>query len=208
MIIDFRLLEILQGKRVALVGGAQPDFCAGDYLQADLVVHVNNHWLRHRGRIEALYHNCNRDVPIEELDAEGFPWDALQFVIGNRTQCGHRKLAKRLEEIGVLYIDPSHDEFGGPNPFGPEHEWLNDFRKRLQCHPLMGVIAAYHLLIYPIDRLFLTGFTFYHERGRGAGFPAQINAHQIMPQVNWLRSVMVEDNRVRLDAILEEIMDQ
>lgn len=188
------LRTYLYNARVLLVGGA--DFDPSEYEKEDhdVWVRVNNHYLEQGGRCDVLYTGG-----CEELDLS----EAPQVVIECRPlpdELVQRDWIKFLvETLNRKYLRYDTHLYQETNPFGPEHEWLNNLHRELDTMPLTGMIAVAHLLSMPIKELELAGFDFYQ---RGGVLPSRRDSHGIYPQVEWLAEQCVKDKRLIVDERL------
>lgn len=173
-----RVRELLQGKTVAIVGGSdrwdreRADAC-------DIVVRVNANWRRQGGRIDAVY---TREVaPDDDYDLAIFV--AFDMEADDEAWLGFCELYQ------IPFVQFYAQRFGGPNPYRPELEWLNEFNWRLGTLPLTGLLAIAHICQLVARPPFVTGFDFYAKDG---AIPRAISSHEIPPQVaaldEWCRS--------------------
>jgi hypothetical protein len=198
---ESQFLELVHSKAVAVVGTLPPDPATNDY---DLIVHVNRHWLDHRGRCDILYHNCCTDAFVQAVLSEMIV--PPKVIVGNGApyaKDGCAVAREYCEKHGVLFLAPSHEQFYKTNPLGPEHEWLNVFRKRYMFFPFQGILAAYHLLLHPVRKVFLTGQTLFYDEQTG-GFPPLRGPHDITTHLRFMRDLLRSDSRVELDGRFQQ----
>lgn len=166
-----REFDFLNGKRVALVGGADC-YDESELDWYDYVVRINHHWLRRRGRIDVLYSTQAGHVRefVKELPVN------LKLVIASTSDCwvhqsGGSAFRLWCEEHGIPFLlhqrkpmvgHPDNDGaseffFGVRNLYAPLFVELFG-----PSQPMAGTMAAYLLWKYAHPRvLHLYGFTFY-----------------------------------------------
>lgn len=171
---------------VVLIGGGEVDLA--EYQRSDrplVFARVNNHTARQGGRADMVY-TSGTEAPL--LDYRG------SFII----EC------RPLPDIppstwerprGFLRYDTNF--YSGPNPYGPEHEWLNSLHHELNTIPLTGMIAVAHLLSMPIQSLELIGFDFYKAEGKDTR-----DSHFLPAQMEWLERQVDRDRRLLLSPDL------
>lgn len=139
----------LHGERVALVGGyGEPS--EEELADYSVVVRCNNHWRRQAGRIDALYHNGFKEQ-WKYFDVE-LAKSGLKYIISNADTGLHAAVRAwgrehKIPVMGFTRFDPPEQH---PSP------WLLDLYKRIPV-PSIGAIALYHLLLQPLNELYVTG---------------------------------------------------
>jgi hypothetical protein len=204
---------LLEGKRVALVGpsrsvvGSRQGRAIEDH---DLVVRLNFQWpipsslVADVGtRMDILYHCCNGDVPIARLFQPGF--ERTRFVCWQFGIDSHA-LQDYCAKLGV-----------------PDLEISSVFERllsRMHAFPTTGTAAVFDLLSHDIERLYVTGMTFFHEpyhdgyltAGDDAGEEYRrgrsqiVGIHDVPAQLDLVREIRATDPRLNVDARLEEIL--
>lgn len=197
-----RFAQLLHNKRLVLFGPLPAELPPEPF---DLAVHLNTHWKT--GPCAILYHGCSdEDDPARLLPAierHGVP-DAI---IANG--CGDAGQLAVLRQWAVaggnVFLSPQFREFQGRNPDGPENEHVNILRKRLRCFPFIGVIAINHLLLHAVADLWVTGFDFYFNP-YSFTLPQRVGAHEVRPQVDFVRQTLETDARLRVDRRLHDVL--
>lgn len=204
---------LLERKRVALVGPSRSVVGSGqgERLEAfDLVVRVNFQWpvppalvVDVGERMDILYHCCNGDVPIDRLFQPGF--ERTRFVCWQFGIDSH-ELQRYCAKVAVPELEVS--------------SVFEQLAARMNAFPTTGTTAIHDLLSYDIDRLYVTGMTFFREpyydgyptggrssareeRGAGAG---RVGIHDVPAQFELLRRIQASDPRLGVDATLGELL--
>lgn len=189
--------EFVKGRDVILFGGAEtiepPD------LDNPFIVRVNNHyqWQQGQGKYnwtDGVYHGAGYDGMIVEF--MNVPPKGLKFVAQNM---GHVKASLKAwaSRKNIYYADygkgEGEEREKGVDPkkyepvFGPLIEMCEQ--------PFTGVLAAYHLLQFPIKSLHLTGFSFYKGR-------EHVNTER--DGKSYRGEHCLEDNKTAMRAILND----
>lgn len=204
---------LLQGKRVALVGPSRLVVGSGQGEEIDgydLVVRINFQWpippslIADVGkRMDVLYHCCNADVPITRLFQAGF--EKTRFVCWQFGIDSH-KLRDHCVKLGVPEMDVS--------------SVFVQLLSRMNAFPTTGTVALFDLLSHDIERLYVTGMTFFrdpyhdgyltggtdssdeHRRGQSG----TVGIHDVAAQFELVRSIQASDPRLRVDARLGELL--
>jgi hypothetical protein len=193
------LRAYLYNAKVLLIGGADISDEQMQELEAgsfDIWVRVNDHYKRQGGRTEVLYVSGTQEADkslshsvIVECKPEGL--ESAWLDVG--------------QENGNKYLWFDVNLYADTNPYGGEHEWLNNFYRQIGSMPFTGMIATKHLLTLPIKSLALVGFDFYQQHGI---VPHHRNSHLIYPQAKWLRDTAHFDYRVSIEPKLSDMLDK
>lgn len=198
--MNFR--EYLINKKVALIGGfADYDLAANYY---DVIVRTNCNWTL-TDRVDVLYIEPDAgklDATIALLNSDNVK-DAWKIV--NFATVAGQKLVKHLNDDPKL-LTVLNATFRLTNPCSSEHEWLNAWRKRLDFHPLTGLVALKHLLRYDVEELFCTGMTFYYNFATKT-FPTRQGPHDIEASKKAFLELVYCDSRVRPDNMLQLLLN-
>jgi hypothetical protein len=183
------LRSYLYKAKVLLIGGGS--FYLQDHYQDEddrIWIRVNNHYTEQGGPCHILYTSGTQEP--EELEHH--------FVI----ECKPlpEKDGNGWDEATQYYLRYDTHTYKETNPFGPEHEWLNNLHRELGTMPLTGMIAVSHLLSMPILELELAGFDFYSMNGIS---PRVRDSHEIFPQIEWLAEQTLKDKRLIVPETLE-----
>ena len=215
-----KLYEFLYGRSVVLVGG-KDNYDENILNSADVVVRVNQHWVRQGGRCEGLY--CAACDPLT-LDLFKFPPVFMCYRVTGMYARHYQEYCLKHRLITVPYQNERYD---GASPYGAEFEWTNIFGHEANCKPFTGTLAIRHLASFPIRSLYITGMDFHihsfdldenneqtkvvevHEREGEEIVTRKVLArgpHMIQPQIDWLRRYMKCDKRISVDLTLKEVL--
>jgi hypothetical protein len=193
------LRSYLYNANVLLVGGAEISREKMEELEAanyDIWVRVNDHYKTQGGRAEVIYVSGTQEADT-----------SLEHSV--IVECKPEGLASDWQQVGSdngnKYIWFDVNTYRAPNPFGGEHEWLNNFYRDLGTMPFTGMIALKHLLNLPIKSISLVGFSFYERLGI---IPHSRNSHFIYPQAEWLYNISHKDYRISLEPEFYTILEK
>lgn len=208
---------LTDGKTICLVGGCdQIDWRVVD--EADVVVRVNGHWARQRGRCDVVYFSCASDANAERIFLDPKLWSELKFAWLNITHC----LFAQTEIYGSVIMHchnhsvPRATYVHGPaqlfathqalSDLLPHQEWSKIFAQEYDFHPLTGMLALRHLTLTKAKAIAVEGMNFY-QREDGT-IPLEIGRHATEPNIRALYDMWVRDNRISLSETLLTIMDK
>lgn len=204
---------LLKGKRVALVGPSRSVVGSGQGQEIegyDLVVRINFQWpippslIADVGkRMDILYHCCNGDVPITRHFRRGF--EQTRFVCWQFGIDSH-KLQDHCVKLGVPELEVS--------------AVFEQLLTRMNAFPTTGTVALFDLLSHDIERLYVTGMTFfrdpYHDGyltgGNDSGdeyrrgLTEMVGIHDVPAQFDLVRSIQATDPRLSVDPRLGELL--
>lgn len=206
--------SLLKKKRVVIVGPA--DSVTGSGLGTeidsyDLVVRVNHQWpvsgerVSDLGsRMDILFHCCNGDFPIKRLFIPEFK--------KTRAVCFERGfdsyfLKKECERLQIPFFDVT--------------ETYLALQKQIGSYPNTGLAAVTHLLGFDIKELKMIGFSFfktsYYADYLGATAQPEILRnfqstgrywkHELKPQFEYFKSILMQDKRLQVDTFLSHILN-
>jgi hypothetical protein len=163
--------EIVGGRDVILFGGS--DKFEVPKVSEPVIVRTNNHYLWQQDPskqpdgypwTDGVYHGAGFGGLLGMF--MNVPPKGLKFIAQN---CGHpyrSGLKTWAERQGVAYFGyaglPGDRLEKGVDP--KKYEPIFDPLIKICSQPFTGVLAAFHLLTFPIKNLYLTGFTFYEGR--------------------------------------------
>lgn len=163
--------EVVAGRDVILFGGA--DKFKVPKVVNPVIVRTNNHYLWQQDPqkmlggynwTDGVYHGAGFGGLLSMF--MNIPPKGLRFIAQN---CGHpygSGLKTWAQKNGVAYF--GYAGLGGerlPKGIDPrKYEPIFDPLIKICSQPFTGVLAAFHLLTFPIKSLYLTGFTFYQGR--------------------------------------------
>ena len=211
--------QYLSGKRVCLVGPApsvkevQP--AQGSQIDCyDVVVRIN------------------KSLPVPESLKEfaGSKTNVLYNCVDQQEDSGGRLdipfLQKEIDWLVSPY--PSKPPFSGNirnfvnmnrdrvNFTTFDYDKYNDLELKIKTRPNSGVLAILDLLSCDISELYITGITFFRggyvkeyrnqTEEEALRLMASGGNHHIEPQVDYMRGILSNDERIRMDDILEEIV--
>ncbi|NIM21896.1 MAG: hypothetical protein GTN64_05680 [Candidatus Latescibacteria bacterium] len=195
--IDPNLFDVLQGERVILFGGSDNFDLPKDHNEW-FHVWTNNHWLKHQSMpIQAAYESA-AEPPLGE-----YPSDSIRFLAGAIDSLYSSKWQLTCDEMAVPFVPYLYKRYFKPNPYGAQFEWYNRLYADMGTQPFTAMVAAHHLLFYPIHELWITGCTFYYDRERQR-FPIKRGPHHVGKNRDWLTRLAYGDKRVKLDGFLTE----
>lgn len=193
-----RLLEARVRGDVLLVGGDRTHYEEFAY---DSIVHVNNHYLKHRGKVDTIFHNGGSDCDPSKL-LDGFILD--QPLICVRFGSFYEKAFCDLYDPSWVEPYPAHI-YRDKNPIGPEYEFCNIFAKRLGTVPFTGIFALHCLTLLPVTSIHVTGMTLYADENWK--IPEKRDSHLVRPQLQYLKELRRIDVRVTYDEALTKVLD-
>lgn len=208
-------LSYLQNKSVAVVGG-HDDINWTAVNSCDVVVRVNSHWLRQRGRIDVLYYSCARDIGLEIIQDNQFVtkpptwmWLNAAHVLFGKEAGSMPELIDFAEETNIAWDYYWHAPGDAFTIFpllkqvSDARAWTRDFANSYRFHPLTGILAVYHLTLAPIRSMYVTGMSLY--RDKAGNLPKNAGMHEIAPQLQYLQDLIQNDDRVTLAGGLDPI---
>ena len=95
-----------------------------------------------------------------------------------------------------------------------------EFEKKMGTRPNTGIGAILDLLRFPLKELYITGFTFLLESGYLDNYKSYLNSqekldkymetncHDRIKQVKYLKPIILNDSRIKMDQILINILDK
>jgi hypothetical protein len=193
--------EFVTGRDVILYGGAAS--ARGPKLEDPFIVRVNNHYLWQQCNrkcddgynwTDGVYHGSGYSGLFAQF--VNVPPAGLKFVAQNM---GHKKpnFSSWARGQGVYYASYAERD-GEDRERGVDPEKYEEvFAPLIEVceQPFTGVLAAFHLLTFPIRSLHLTGFDFYEGR-------EHVNKER---DGKWYRGEhSLEDNREAMRRILKD----
>lgn len=211
--------QYLSGKRVCLVGPApsvkQVDPAQGSQIdEYDVVVRINK----------------SLPVPEDLKEFAGAKTNVLYNSVDQVEESGGRLDIPFLEKEIDWLVSP----YPSKHPFSIniknflntnrdrlnfttfELDQYNDLESEINTRPNSGVLAILDLLSCDISELYITGITFF-KGGYVEGYRDQTEEqalelmarggyHRIPPQIDYMKKVLLNDKRVKMDRFLEEIV--
>ena len=205
----------IEGRSVAIVGG-DDEIDRTAVNGCSVVVRINNHWQRQRGRCDVLYYSCAKDIGLsifddEELYSGGLEWcwlNKTHFIFG---QGGNFFSAKaRCADKGVKQLHYWHapaELFHLCEPLKQlkeDERWTMNLSAKHSFHPLSGLVALEHVRQANPWKIYVTGMSLY--RTPQGDLPSHAGAHSIYPQVQYLREIQKTDTRIELSPVLVDAL--
>ena len=229
---DFRIDNLVNGKRLAIVGPSSHlvGKNLGEYIdEYDVVCRVNDIRVDKRekdygGRIDICFHCCNglylpaikeKMIESEKLLKE----NNVLFVIP--------KIKARYDGVGNIL-----DNFNSVNIYNLPFSWIGNnnyyfFENQIGCEPNTGIISIAMLLEYDIKELFVTGFSFYSEYLKNNDYcdcyysyedycknklyPLTSNpfeGHNQYKQIDYFKNLLEKnEKRIKIDSYLKELLN-
>lgn len=200
----------LKDKTVILVGGS-PHLKLPPTPWPQVVVRINDHVMRQKGHCDVLYHSS---VPAPHLDL----WDYLSStayvflnLVDEDYHCGAREQPHFYNFLMEGGNNPetqigffAQGEWQEKNPYGPEHEWLNDLHKRYDTKFFTGLVALAHIMRFEPAAISVHGMNMYVDQTNGVIVP-KIESHGLEGNLTFLRDAR-KDPRVVFDNELTEAL--
>jgi len=186
------LYDYLHNKTICLVGGKN-NFEIGDQ---DIVVRVNQHVLRQGGRCDGLITEV-----VEPCELKNLPIPPIFMgyrMLGTYTE-DYKKYAKKCP----IRFDFQNEKYDKINPHGVEYEWSNILNWEMNAKPFTGMLALKFLTFFPIKSVFVTGMDMHINscdklKTLDDKIILRRDAHDIAPQLQWLRQISHCDKRIIL----------
>ena len=211
---DSRFAEIVEGKRIALIGPAS---------------YLSEIYMRERIETYDLIVRLNRDFPpnlkfYENVGAKTDIW----YVVSKRLhQIQNNKLADlilrhNMKSIVISFPNPSR--CGDMKKRLSKHLVFRDihfqdystYHQVLNAKPATGNMAILDLLSYDIKELFIAGITFYRDGLYREGYAndsdqkrvknSQEKRHKPEKQLEFMLKVFREDARVNVEETMQKII--
>lgn len=207
--------NFLEGRSVALIGG-DDDIDWNRVNECSVVVRVNDHWKRQRGRCDVLYYSCARDIGVDifsypELYSGGLEWCWLNkthhiFAQGQNFFTAKAKCAEhKVKQLQYWHAPMELFHLCEPLQHLQEEElWTKELSTKYSFHPLTGLLALEHIRLSGAWTIYVTGMSLYREPN--GALPGHAGAHSIPPQVSYLRDLM-KDDRITYSPVLLRSID-
>ena len=205
------LSKIYDGASVALVGGV--DAFDARILDVDVVVRVNGHWQKQRGKCDVLYWSSASDLPWNIFDDEELWWTlrhvAFSFspALFSEASITHINAARRkCEAHGVSWSRYFHAPAEAWQVFSrlqdaPTSEcFCKELSERYSFHPLTGAIALHHILMHSPRSVYVTNMNLYAKNG---ALPEEVGRHKTEPN----RAFFLDASRDERVTYSEEFED-
>lgn len=201
---DYRYVNLVSGKRIALVGGAPlSDLDEERIEECDLVCHTNDHWLKHGGRGELVYMEGGK--LYEEKRSYGYE-NVLKFAQIFHGRARGKEFAAWCDEHEIPHCPYGSTQETEDAMFSPVSWWPQTLAKLYDFFPFTGVCAAYHLLLHPIQQLYVCGMTLYQQED--GTFPWRIGMHFMTPNVHFWRDLKaMQWARVNYSESMQSALD-
>jgi Glycosyltransferase family 29 (sialyltransferase). len=208
--------EFVTGKRIVIVGPAATlkGSGYGSLIDShDIVVRLNHAWPLPKEfaedigtRIDVIYHNLNplnqRILPkhVAQMKKDGVKWIVSSHP-ANRLKYRRRHRRFRRANKGRLR-------------FRAIPAWLKRRLKRKVGFPNSGVVAIADLLRFPIESLYVTGFSFYttgylkYPNYKRITKRMALRNHNQSRHKTYLAQLLKRESRLRVDPFIEAILNE
>lgn len=200
--------KYVTGREVVVVGGADKAITL-DIRHADIVVRINNHWLRQGGGCDVLYHTIKSPhISIEDLwaDKEFAPSFFMMNAVDDAFEIGLIKTPTRMKAINwcsennVETGSFVQNMYGDCNPYDYTLDWLPQLHQKYNAVLFTGLIAVAHMARYPVSTLTVTGMNFYIDSDTNPD--RNQGLHNVRGNIQFLRDLEAQDSRVFLDPAI------
>lgn len=176
-------------KKIAVLGPR--DISLYDIREYQLIVQLNNHWLKRRGRCDILYHNGGMDPTPMLNDPEFKPSYVFCLGFGSMSSIFRDNAARK----GYVYQGISRSGT-------PDDMWFSHLMADI-TDPLIGTVAWYHLLRFSPLQVHLWGMDLYRQSPRRKEI-----THDLKAQAALLLKYYHADPRLRFcQELIEGIKD-
>lgn len=228
--IDKKYRDFLAGKRVAIVGPAEylTKLDTGKYIDSfDIVVRINrgteiiDQYSNSIGKRTDILYSCliksqdnAGDMNVKEYLKSGVKWISTIPASDINGICRSNKLHEMVSWFTVVKLKRNFDFH------------IMDYRKyslvnkNVESRANTGFSAIFDLLDHDVSGLYITGFSFYLDNfisGYKKGcerdeevFAKQCFAskrHKQEPQWKFLKKIVKNDKRIKVDKILQKILN-
>jgi len=206
------LYKILAGASVAVVGGFDAGVDIKEAEKRNFVIHINQHFIRRMCRVDGLYQAAAEPIEFEGFDDKWFMPAFLLYGLEGGYKQEYANYAKRKE---LIHFPVSAQQHLNCSPSGAFFQWSNVAAWQMGAKPFTGMLAVYHLAMFPVTEIFITGMDFHMSsdaedpRGKkqtwqmGSGeIVTRRGPHAIEPQLEWLREYARQDGRIEVDDYL------
>lgn len=201
----YKAHEYLYGKSVLVIGGADHQgFNPKDF---DLVLRVNDHFIRQGGRCDILVHNCCISAyPGRVFDFLGDSILEVGLVVANPHQQPGFKMAKKYCEYSATifdYFDFERLVYSKEDEL--QHQWSQVMMEMYDFKPFTGLLAIAYLQHAPVKEIAVTGMDIHVNEKTN---PDWVGPHRISAQALWLKHAVAFDGRIRFDKVLNATLDK
>lgn len=206
--------DFVTGKRIALVGPAATleGSGMGRFIDGhDIVVRLNHSWplpKEHKedigSRIDIIYHNMNfthqrmtRDEVVQ-MHRDGVRWMVSTHPASEERFRGRLRKFRKINN-GLL-------------EFRALPGSLKTRMQRRVKHPNAGIMAIEDLLRFPIERLYVTGFSFYttgyltYPNYRPSYAVKAVRHHNQKQNKAYLRRIIAREPRLEVDPVIARLL--
>ena len=231
---DNKLLDLLKGKRVAIVGpsphligsGAGPSIDQYDLICRVNEVHPTGYELDYGNRTDIVFHNCGTrfiNVFGQRLVEKSKISKHLRYVI---CPVAKSEGPDQWQTWPDDHISPVVDNFKKINIFYTPFHWIGLENYKLAYNlfgsePNAGQVAIFMLLNYEVEELLITGFSFYAQGDHPSQShrPGHTNkgledemvgnpGHPQHPQLECFKNKIFETfkKQIRVDSYLDNLL--
>ena len=207
--------DYLKDRSIVIIGGSDAYSCneIGHY---DIVVRINNHWLRQKGRCDVVYTTVllKKPLHVNQLQVPEFrPHYAMLNLVDTKYEYNQKEVPNYLtfaewcqseQKVKIGFF--AQGVWLEQNPYGEQYEWLNLLHHQYDTKFLTGVVALADIIRYSPKRIFVCGMDMYKkEVPPGALFR---ESHGMPGNIQFLKDVQKRDSRVVYDTPLKRGIKQ
>lgn len=195
-----KIVHNVTGKAVAIIGGADVPNILDSVRHWDAIIWTNNHWLKHGGRIDGLFHCCGPRAPAEAI-IEKLLLDSpvyLDCIVGPSWGVGAKHFRQYCGETGTpgLFLGQDITTIAYYRSLEAELNALGG------SAPFTGLVAAHFFHCMPVTRIGLFGMDLYVNQDQNA----MIEAHNPRAHAAMFDRLQTLDPRfVFCDSLSESI---
>lgn len=208
--------EFVKGKRIALVGPAATlrGQRMGDFIDGhDIVVRLNHAWPLPQAlaadigrRIDVIYHNMNfRDQKLKRKTILQMAEDGVKWMVSTHP-ASEARFRHRLRKFQKLNRGALH--------FRALPGWLKARMQKRVKHPNAGIMAIEDLLRFPIQHLYVTGFSFYttgyleYPNYKPSYAKKAVRHHDQKQNKSYLLRLIRRDPRLEVDPVIAQLLTE
>jgi len=208
--------DFVTGKRIALVGPAAT--LAGSRMGAfiddhDIVVRLNHSWPLPEAfkadigaRIDVIYHNMNfTHQRMTRKEVVAMHRDGVKWMISTHpaSEERFRPRLRKFQKINKGLLE-----------FRALPGSLKTRMQRRVKHPNAGIMAIEDLLRFPIERLYVTGFSFYttgylgYSNYKPSYAKKAVRHHDQKQNKSYLCRIVAREDRLEVDPVIARLLQE
>lgn len=187
-------LELIQGKHIAIVGGAHDARKDPKVYSADLVVFCNDTWFRFGDILhdKLAFYTVNSSLEryerIPHIKERMRYWNLFMF--NPQAQAA----AAWATTNNIPWAFYGLNEYILHNNLMPSQAWIEDLAAIIQAFPCTGTSALFHVLMHEPASVYATGVDFYKQPN--GDYPEKIGVHFIKPQIAYYAQLAYTNSKV------------